>query len=305
MINKKIILDKLQKETFPIYLFHGVIEKPYDGVRNYTNKHMVIDDFEEIIFELKRNGNPISMGYITDCYNDKKRIPDYSYAITFDDGFENNYSLAAPILEKYGTPGTFYVSTNLIDNNYMTWIDRIEYCIDLASNIDIYLPWNNHPIKLVDTKSKINCLNEIRENVKINPNKFNPERIVDMIFLQCSQEPIYSNDHYLDQKMNWNQINLLYQNPLFEVGGHSHNHTSLGSLSSIELKIEVEKSINLFREKLGISLTHYSYPEGQENDFSDMVIDLLKSYGIICCPTAIDGVNSDSTEPFHLKRIML
>ena len=48
MIKKNKYLDKLQKNTFPIFLFHGVIDKPYDGVRNYTNKHMLVDIFEEI-----------------------------------------------------------------------------------------------------------------------------------------------------------------------------------------------------------------------------------------------------------------
>ena len=57
-------------------------------------------------------------------------LPDFSFSITFDDGFENNYSIARPILEKLSIPATFYVSTNLIDKNLMTWIDQIEYCID-------------------------------------------------------------------------------------------------------------------------------------------------------------------------------
>ena len=58
-------------------------------------------------------------------------MPRNAYAITFDDGFENNYSLAAPILDDFNLPATFYFSTDFIENNSMSWIDKIEYCVEL------------------------------------------------------------------------------------------------------------------------------------------------------------------------------
>ena len=304
-MNSTIYLNKLKKDTFAIFLFHGVINETIAGIRNYTKKHIQIDIFEEIISTLKKQGNAVSMDEITHCFNNNEKLPEYSYAITFDDGFENNYSLAVPVLEKYRTPAVFYVSTNLIDNNYMTWIDKIEYCIDNVSKIEINLPWNDISIKLTNNQSKIKCLNQIRKNVKLNPNKYNPDKIIETVFEQCSKVQISSNNHILDKKMNWNQINLIHNHPLFEIGGHSHNHVSLGSINSKDLKEEVGQSIKLLTEKGKINLEHYSYPEGQENDYSDEVILLLETYGIKCCPTAIDGLNNHLTNPFHLKRIML
>ncbi len=45
-------------------------------------------------------------------------------AITFDDGYDNNYDAAAPILEEYGYPYTIFVNPKLIDEGksyVMTW----------------------------------------------------------------------------------------------------------------------------------------------------------------------------------------
>ena len=39
-----------------------------------------------------------------------KSLPERAACITFDDGYENNHSLAAPILEKAGVPATFFVA---------------------------------------------------------------------------------------------------------------------------------------------------------------------------------------------------
>ena len=39
-------------------------------------------------------------------------FPPNSFAITFDDGFENNLSVAAPLLSDLKIPLTIYITTN-------------------------------------------------------------------------------------------------------------------------------------------------------------------------------------------------
>ena len=55
----------------------------------------------------------------------KREIPRKSYLISFDDGFENNYSIAAPILDYFKLNATFYFSTDFVQNNSMSWIDKL------------------------------------------------------------------------------------------------------------------------------------------------------------------------------------
>ncbi|EWH04725.1 polysaccharide deacetylase [Pseudoalteromonas lipolytica SCSIO 04301] len=53
-----------------------------------------------------------------------KELTDKTVAITFDDGYKNNYEQAAPILEKFGYPYTIFVNPKLIDEGksyVMTW----------------------------------------------------------------------------------------------------------------------------------------------------------------------------------------
>ncbi len=66
---------------------------------------------------------------------------------------------------------------------------------------------------------------------------------------------------------------------------------------------ELDTSLNLLKEKAGVGPKHYSYPEGQENCFSEEVINVLKSRGVRCSPTAIDGVNTTGVDPFRLMRV--
>jgi peptidoglycan/xylan/chitin deacetylase (PgdA/CDA1 family) len=306
MIDIDYYLSKLGEDTFSIFLFHGVIEDINTGIRNYTRKHLPADAFEILIKRLKVEGNPVSMDDVIWHNENGEKLPPHSYAITFDDGFENNYSVAASILEKYSTSSTFYVSTNLVDTNLMTWIDQIEYCFQNVNRASVQLSWHNKHFQLNSNESKIDCLKDIRTQVKKNPQLYDPEKIVTMIFDQCSLDMVSSNDHPLDQKMNWDQVSELQNNKLFTVGGHSHNHLSLGLLDRSAMKNEIDTSIIFLKNKAGISSQHYSYPEGQINDFNDNVIAELRQNNIRCCPTAIEGSNDITIGSlFHLKRVMV
>jgi peptidoglycan/xylan/chitin deacetylase (PgdA/CDA1 family) len=53
-----------------------------------------------------------------------------AFVLTFDDGFENNYTIAAPILLRLNVPAIFYITTDYIEKNMMSWIDLIEYAAE-------------------------------------------------------------------------------------------------------------------------------------------------------------------------------
>jgi hypothetical protein len=158
----------IPKNNFVIFLFHGVIEKNLFEVRNYTRKHILKKEFLKILKLLKKKGNILSLDEIFYCIKNNINLPRNAYAITFDDGFENNYSLAAPILDDLNLPSTFYFSTDFIENNSMSWIDKIEYCVELKKKGEVYIPWLKRKISFDSKKSKIILLDNIRYFVKNN-----------------------------------------------------------------------------------------------------------------------------------------
>ena len=57
--------------------------------------------------------------------NLERRAPlDRQLAITFDDGYRNNFDYAAPVLEKLGLPATFFVVSQWIGSDVVPWWDR-------------------------------------------------------------------------------------------------------------------------------------------------------------------------------------
>ena len=71
MINIQHYLNRLQKDKFTIFLFHGVIPEKDSAIRNYTNKHLLSKDFENLLVELKKIGKPISLDKVIESFESK------------------------------------------------------------------------------------------------------------------------------------------------------------------------------------------------------------------------------------------
>jgi peptidoglycan/xylan/chitin deacetylase (PgdA/CDA1 family) len=292
----------LQKKSCTIFLFHGVINQNKFKLRNYTKKHLEKKKFIKILYQLKKNGNPISMDEVVKTSDKGKDFKDKSFAITFDDGFYNNYAIAVPILKKMKIPATFYITTDFINKNLTSWIDRIEMAV---SEIDF------GTIKICQKKigfkktlnSKIKFMRNIRYLIK---NRFgeDPYEITNKILKDLKyKKKVLNSNHILDRKMNWNQVRKINNSKFFLIGGHSMTHKILSFLDDKEVKKEIKKSIEIIEKKLKKKIIHYSYPEGLNYAYSTREVKLLKKFGIKCCPTAETGVNTKKTNLFKLKRI--
>jgi peptidoglycan/xylan/chitin deacetylase (PgdA/CDA1 family) len=298
-------VERLTPNDLAIFLFHGVVESSDSPVRNYTKKHLERDFFEKLIAALKSEGNALSLDQVIEHHSNHTPYPPRAFAITFDDGFENNYSIAAPVLRKFGVPATFYVSTHLVEHNSMSWIDRIEFGIEKVQSGEIKPPWLGGGVwSFSSSADKIKFLTYLRKHVKADP-AIDTDTLVTDIFAQLGLEEVRSSHHPLDQKLSWDQVKALHEDPLFRVGGHSHNHVNLAFLKPAEMENEIDLSLSLLKAKAGITARHYSYPEGLEHCFSPAIIQKLKSSGVACSPTAIDGTNPAGTDLFHLKRIFV
>lgn len=292
----------LTPDGLAIFLFHGVIEQQVSRLRNYTRKHLPKDDFAGVLRQLTASGTAISMDEVVDCHRTGRAYPPRAFCITFDDGFENNLSVAAPILDDFHLPATFYITTGFIEHNWMSWIDRIEWAVEAVPTATLSLPWRAEPLTVCDDDAKRSLLDEIRREVK-SRGTIDPDELASQLQRQSGLAEIRALDGPLDAKLDWDGVTRLAGHPSFIVGGHSHRHRILSHLGDGALRREIEDSLRLLRDKAGLTVSHYSYPEGMSHCYDERVIGLLRQHGIVCSPSAEPGVNAPGADLFHLKRI--
>ncbi len=107
---------KVSKNARLMVIFYHKVERPLngDGYLCVTPRN-----FEKHINYLKENFNIISLQDFLDIL-EKKSFPEKdSVMITFDDGFEDNYLNAFPILKKHNIPATIFVATDFIGKEGM------------------------------------------------------------------------------------------------------------------------------------------------------------------------------------------
>ena len=124
------------------------------------------DDFDTQMKYFSENGyHTISPDELYDSLAGTGELPDNPVMITFDDGYEDNYVNAYPILKKYGFKATIFVVTSFLDKNkkgYMSWDQAREmdangisiqsHTVDHKSMTD--LTDDQLRMELVDSKKK-------------------------------------------------------------------------------------------------------------------------------------------------------
>ena len=100
----------------PILVYHHVVPGR-NGVLFVTP-----ETFEDQLKFLKENGfQSISFDDLADYLQYGLPLPERPVILSFDDGWENQYVNAFPLLQKYGFTATFYVVTGYLDHqNFMT-----------------------------------------------------------------------------------------------------------------------------------------------------------------------------------------
>jgi peptidoglycan/xylan/chitin deacetylase (PgdA/CDA1 family) len=94
----------------PVLMYHSV-----DGNENVTKLSVAPENFEsQMEFFRKNHYNVVGLDRIVSYMQKKEKMPARTVAITFDDGYYNNYKYAYPVLKKYNFPATIFMITSKI-----------------------------------------------------------------------------------------------------------------------------------------------------------------------------------------------
>jgi len=250
----KFLLGKSSKMCCVIN-FHGV-RRLDTGV--FNNRHMPVKDFEQVIKYLKSNYNVVSLKEMFEIHRSNKKPNKKTVALTFDDGYLNNFKFALPVLKAQNVPATFYIiSKGLTDDDFFLWPDAIDLI-------------KKHYQKDI----------QIKEFVFKAPAFYNDELKLDLLaYLKtCGKETVNLVNDLLKahpdirQKMkelseftqlvNSNEISHYKNESLLEFGSHTHSHFNLEYLNSNEAQDELKTSKLIIEDKTGKKVISIAFPDG-------------------------------------------
>jgi peptidoglycan/xylan/chitin deacetylase (PgdA/CDA1 family) len=229
--------------------------------------------FERIVRKLSSQYRIVSLeAYLKDKSVLKKSGKPVA-TILFDDGYKDNIEYAAPILEKYNCPASFYIVTDCIDRNIPTWTYIVDFALQNTQQSKIELQFEYVPELFKEIILKATSNNQV---VNLKPwmkTLANNRRlqIMQSIIDQCFDVSI---PHH--QMMNWNEVRQLHNNG-FTIGSHTHTHPMLGRLEDLhEIEKELQTSFIKIKQELDFAPETISYPIGSYNK---KVMELSESMG--------------------------
>lgn len=292
------------KAGLTFLLYHGVTDQPSEGIENRQGKHITAGEFTAHMDFVSANCSPLSVNEWLLLRTERKPLPERSVIVSFDDGFANNATVAAPILKERNIPAVFYITSGIISTNIMFWVDVLEDCLNLCSKKSIRVCLDKeHDFPTGTDDERFASLLAIKGWCK-KVSALEKDRVLKEVEASTGVDPLVNHaPNY--RKATWSQLKKLHADPLFTIGGHSLYHNILSSLDDRALELEIRGSLDLLESNLGERPKHYSYPEGQAHHYDERTVSLLKAEGIVCSPSAMCGLNDPHDDPFHLRRIMV
>lgn len=114
------------QQNLPVLMYHyirTVSDRQTDPVG--FNLSVTQPDFTAQVNYLVTHGySAITPTDLSEALHDGRSLPAKSVLLTFDDGYEDFYGVAFPILRRYNLKATLFVVTNFIsrrDGRYITW----------------------------------------------------------------------------------------------------------------------------------------------------------------------------------------
>lgn len=101
-------------EGFGILMYHRVAER-IPGIEKPSINVTPARFRRQLAGLLARGFEAWPLSKLVTAQRESRQIPGTAFAVTFDDGFENNYSLAWPILRELNVPATIFLATKYLD----------------------------------------------------------------------------------------------------------------------------------------------------------------------------------------------
>lgn len=259
-----------------ILAYHRIAKADFDP----WNIAVAPEEFERQLIRLRRKTVLPLQQFLKLRY--QNRLPRNAVAITFDDGYACNALAAAPMLESFGYPATFFVVSDAISRSEEFWWDQLEY-IYRNPSFDYRIA-----ARLLDSRS----VDRLRR-------KDGPSSGFLVLWSRLRElRPEDRRQHLQDfrdrlgigekvrpshRPMTTTELRTLAANPLFEIGGHTATHALLPTLSPAEQEQEIVSGTRSLEAIIGKPIRSFSYPFGE---WTPATRDIVRMAGFACAVTA-------------------
>jgi peptidoglycan/xylan/chitin deacetylase (PgdA/CDA1 family) len=281
-----------------ILMYHSVVEDPRCQDTFLGGIVHSRDVFRGQMELLARRYRPASLDQVRSFVRGEVELPDRAVVVTFDDGYADNYEIAAPVLNEIGVPSTFYVTVACVEQGRLPWPARLRFVFrttkkgswadssgrawPLSSGVErgkAFLLSCDECCKLAGTAQEkyVACLEDELD----------------------TQAPVESGA----LMMNYDQIRALVQQGHI-VGSHTMTHPNMAYVSLQDARREMTESKQRLEQQLNAAVAHFSYPcPALSPHWTEQTVAASRDAGYETAVTTDGGLARKGDNPLLLKRV--
>jgi peptidoglycan/xylan/chitin deacetylase (PgdA/CDA1 family) len=226
---------------------------------------------------------------------DRRSMPARALAITFDDGYADNATVALPILRQLELPATFFVATEFLDGGRM-WNDTVIEAVRAAAGRDLDLSaqgMGKHAIG--SPQQRRAAIGTILALLKYLPQDERQSH-VDAIAAQAGGSPAD------DLMMTSEQLRSVAAAGM-DVGGHTVSHPILTRLDDTAARREIADGRDTLEAIVRQPVKLFAYPNGKPNvDYADTHVRMAKNLGFAAAVSTAAGAARVGDSLYQLPR---
>jgi len=275
--------------------------------------------FEEQIKFISTNYTIVSTGELMQQLQNGK-IEHKSIALTFDDGYIDNFENARPVLETYSVPATFFITDSYLTENRPFWWDELENIIVHTDQLPGHLTLTHHGETISFNLGDESLLGPtLREKHKFY-RAYNPPTKRTRLYVKLwkvfslstkeEQEELLttlrqwagtsSEGSEIEGCMDLDELKILAKDPLFTIGGHTKTHPFLSTIPEERQRYEITENRQVLEGATNTPIDQFAYPSG---NFDDSTQKILKEEHFLGAFTTNNGCVFTYTDPFAIPRL--
>ena len=221
-------------------------------------------------------------------------------AVTFDDGYDNNFRIAYPILRELGVPATVFLTTGYLDSSDTIWDCRLHRAF--STTTQPHMAWKGSRFDLSSPALKAEAFMRMQASLKEHPHPQLLEETKHIVQTlgDDPHAPIEPGSPYrmLDERA----VRDMAGSGLVDFGAHTRTHAILSRLPAADQRREMESSLSTVERLTGKPCTLFAYPNGRRCDYSEETISMLQHLGVDAAFTAVEGPVTAADRPMEMRR---
>jgi peptidoglycan/xylan/chitin deacetylase (PgdA/CDA1 family) len=288
-----------------VLMYHRVL--PNDSPARKTEEpgmYVSPETFDLHLGELKRRFELMHLDEWLRLARAGLPLPKLACAITFDDGWRDNYEFALPLLAKHKAPATVFLVSSYVGTAQRFWPNRLMSLLDMAfaapGSVDFPQPLRGivEPILMQARQRGVLRADDIDRAIQDAKglDEEQVRRLVEEAGKGCGDLTGTT------EILTWSDVAEMAATGLVRFGSHTMTHLRLGGrVPSQELEREIAGSRSRLFERVGQEIDLFCYPNGE---ISPEALDCVRRH-YLGAVTTRGGWHLAGGDPYLIRRIGL